>query len=93
MFATVLGNLIKFIADSYSNVVQEIPAAVLLTGINMPDHVAQFVSLSKKIKKVVSPHVIIIQSQNCQNLKLFIENMVYQFVNGDVNHNFFICVS
>lgn len=80
MFSAVLGNLIAFIQSSYKSNVNEVPAAVLLTGINMPDHVAQFTSLSKEINSSVTPHVVCLQSQNCQNMKSFIENMVHQFV-------------
>lgn len=93
MFSQVLGNLISFVQGSYKKKVDEIQAAVLLTGINMPDHIAQFTSLCKEIKKVVTPHVVTLQSQNCQNIKSFIENMVYAFVNETNEESEVSCIS
>lgn len=81
MFSTILSNLIKFIKNSYTECANEIQAAVLLTGVNMPDHIAQFAALRKEIRKVVTPHVVRLQSENCQNLKSFVENVVHGFVN------------
>lgn len=83
MFSTVLSNLVEFVGRSYRNVETEIPAAALLTGINMPDHRAQFTALSKQIKEQVSPHVACLYGQDCQNLKYLVENMINQFVNDD----------
>ncbi|KAJ8971638.1 hypothetical protein NQ317_015914 [Molorchus minor] len=52
MFSSVLSDLLAFIKNSHnSSIIDEIPTAVLLTGINMPDHEAQFKALSKQIKK------------------------------------------
>lgn len=81
MFANVLSNLILSVKNSYNYQVSEIPTATLLTGINMPDHTAQFSSLSREIKKNVSPHVAMLHSQDCQSLKHLVENAVNQFVN------------
>lgn len=92
MFSLILSNLISFVKNSYNNPVSEIPAAALLTGINMPDHAAQFETLAREIKEKVSPHVTCLYSEDCQNLKQLIENMVDAFVNvseessEDVSH-------
>lgn len=97
MFSLVLSNLVAFVKNSYNNVVSEIPTAALLTGINMPDHVAQFETLGREIKEKVSPHVTCLYSEDCQNLKQLVENMVDAFVNvsedssnEDVSHSIFI---
>lgn len=84
MFSSILTDLVQFIKDSYLSKVSEIPTAALLTGINMPDHVAQFTTLMKKITQDVSPHVACIYSQDCQNIKSCIENMINQFINKTV---------
>lgn len=82
MFSLILSNLVSFVKNSYHNPVSEIPAAALLTGINMPDHAAQFETLAREIKGKVSPHVTCLYSEDCQNLKQLIENMVDAFVNA-----------
>lgn len=82
MFSLMLSNLISFVRNSYRNTVSEIPAAALLTGINMPDHAAQFETLARDIKERVSPHVTCLYSEDCQNLKQLIENMIDSFVNA-----------
>lgn len=81
MFSLILSNLISFVQKSYQNTVREIPAASLLTGINMPDHAAQFETLARDIKQKVTPHVTCLYSEDCQNLKQLIENMIDAFVN------------
>lgn len=81
MFACVLSNLVSFIKTSYENAVNEVPTAALLTGINMPDHAAQFTTLAKEIKRYISPHVVCLSPQDCQNLKQLVENVVDAFVN------------
>lgn len=83
MFSSVLSDLVTFIKHSHDTIVEEIPTAALLTGINMPDHGAQFLALSKEIKKTVSPHVAYLCSQNCQNVKYLMEHMIVQFINEE----------
>lgn len=80
MFSEVLENLVKFVKNGYDTHNEEIPTAALLTGINMPDHGVQFATLAKLIKQSVTPHVACLSSQNCQNIKYFMENMINQFL-------------
>lgn len=82
MFSLILSNLISFVKNCHQNPAEEIPAAALLTGVNMPDHAAQFEALAREIKRRVTPHVICLHSEDCQNLKQLIENMVDGFVNA-----------
>lgn len=63
--------------------VNEVPAAILLTGINMPDHAAQFTTLAKEIRYQVTPHVACLSAQDCQNLKQLVEHLVDVFVNKE----------
>ncbi|CAG9832857.1 unnamed protein product [Diabrotica balteata] len=83
LFSSVLSNLIDFVKTSHNDTVKEIPTAALFTGINMPDHAAQFAALSKQLKESITPHVATLNSQNCQNIKYFMENMIGQFINDD----------
>lgn len=82
IFTSVLENLVTFVKTSHDNPVTEIPTATLLTGINMPDHSAQFSALKVAIKKNVTPHIAMLKSDSCLNLKRLIENFVYQIVNN-----------
>lgn len=81
MFSCVLSNVISFVNTAYDNPVNEVPVATILTGINMPDHAAQFGTLVTELKYQVTPHVASLKAQDCQNLKNLVENMVDQFVN------------
>lgn len=83
MFSCVLSNVISYVNTSYDNPVSEIPVATILTGINMPDHAAQFGTLVSELKYQVTPHVACVKAQDCQNLKNFVENVIDQFVNEE----------
>lgn len=87
MFSRVLSDLVQYAKTCYCGMVTEVPTASLLTGINMPDHDVQFSTLAKEIKIDVTPHVAILSSQVCRNLKYLIENMVNQFVNQEPSAN------
>ncbi|KAJ8918404.1 hypothetical protein NQ315_008100 [Exocentrus adspersus] len=84
IFSSVLNDLVTFIKTSHDTAVEEIPTAALLTGINMPDHRAQFLTLSNQIKETVSPHVACLYSQDCQSIKCLMEHMIRQFINNEV---------
>lgn len=77
-------NLVQFVGNSHDEDSEFVPTAALLTGVNMPDHAAQFSSLCKQIQKTVSPHVVCLYSQECQNIKNLMENMMDNFIN--MNH-------
>lgn len=81
MFSSVLESLINFVECSYNDKTEFLPTGALLTGVNMPDHAAQFSSLCKQIKRTVSPHVACLYSKDCQNIKILIENIMDQFMN------------
>ncbi|KAF5288938.1 hypothetical protein FQA39_LY03817 [Lamprigera yunnana] len=80
MFTNLLSNLVISVKSSCGNSVTEIPTKALLTGINMPDHIALFSTLHKELKKHVTPHVAILDDENCSNLKRLVESTVHQFV-------------
>lgn len=82
MFTSVLENLVTSVKSAYDNPVTEIPTATLLTGINMPDHSAQFSALKRAIRKDVTPHIAMLKSEDCQSLKHLTENFVFQLVNN-----------
>ncbi|CAG9759784.1 unnamed protein product [Ceutorhynchus assimilis] len=80
MFTAMTSDLLEFVSASHRDLVAEIPTAVLLTGINMPDHEAQFINLKRQIIADITPHVAFLHSQDCINLKYLIENMIKQFI-------------
>lgn len=74
--------LLIYIGNCFKEEVTEIPTAAILMGINMPDHSEQFETLSNQIQYEISPHVAIVNAEDGTSIKMFIENMIYQFVNS-----------
>ncbi|KAF7287625.1 hypothetical protein GWI33_005977 [Rhynchophorus ferrugineus] len=82
IFSVMTKDLLEFIKSACNSVTFEIPTAALLTGINMPDHVEQFIALEKQLKDHITPHVATLNSQDCSSMKFLMENLVNQFLNG-----------
>ncbi|PSN46610.1 Origin recognition complex subunit 3 [Blattella germanica] len=84
VFSEILENLIVYIQtcclkdEKEGN---EIPSATLLTGVNVPDHDALFMTLSNKLQEKVTPHVAVLQARHCTTIRSTIEHMVLQFIN------------
>ncbi|CAD7011330.1 origin recognition complex subunit 3 [Ceratitis capitata] len=57
-----------------------VPAAALLTGVNQPDHLEQFATLTQRILEKMSASVCMLQSRDCSTLKSAVETMVYNFI-------------
>ncbi|EFA03157.1 origin recognition complex subunit 3 [Tribolium castaneum] len=83
MFSNILCSLVNFLKNCYKDTVSEIPAAALLTGINMPDHSVQFKTLKKEIKRSITPHVVTLSGEDCHSLKYLVEIMVNQLVKSE----------
>ncbi len=54
----------------------EIPTAVLVAGVNMPDHDVQFEQLRVMIRNVVSPHVVLLKSTSCSTGESLYDKLV-----------------
>ncbi|RXG51895.1 Origin recognition complex subunit 3 [Armadillidium vulgare] len=52
-----------------TNTNKDIPAACLVTGVNMPDHNTLFDNLTSVIKETVSPHIARLAPSDMQQLK------------------------
>lgn len=63
----------------------EIPTAVLLTGVNTPDHRVMFSSLQSLMKDTVTPHVVSILSKDCGRFSSLIQTVLSQLTNTKVN--------
>ncbi|XP_053965995.1 origin recognition complex subunit 3 [Anastrepha ludens] len=57
-----------------------VPAAALLTGVNQPDHLEQFATLTQRLLQKMPASVCMLQSRDCTTLKSAIEIMVYNFM-------------
>uniref|UniRef100_A0A1A9X3B7 Origin recognition complex subunit 3 n=1 Tax=Glossina brevipalpis TaxID=37001 RepID=A0A1A9X3B7_9MUSC len=59
------------------------PTAALLTGVNQPDHLQQFDTLSERLKEKISASACVLQSRDCSSIKTAVESMVYNFIISD----------
>ncbi|KAG5325301.1 ORC3 protein, partial [Pseudoatta argentina] len=88
MFQQVISNLESFVskkkATPLNGSFHEIATAILLTGVNVPDHTTLFDTVVSKLSKI-TPHLAMICSRNCNNVKNIIEDTVYQFIHKNSN--------
>eukprot|EP00092_Neocalanus_flemingeri_P035311 GFUD01038420.1.p1 GENE.GFUD01038420.1~~GFUD01038420.1.p1 ORF type:complete len:566 (-),score=167.74 GFUD01038420.1:720-2417(-) len=59
VFAGVFDSIVQFVTDATKHASDPIPTAVLLTGVNMPDHTKVFSFLISKLE-AVTPHVSLV---------------------------------
>lgn len=84
-YSQVLADLKDFLEDSDPDICQDLfPVAVLLTGINQPDHYEQFEMLSEKICENPAVRSTILMSRDASTLKSAIEHLVSGFICEDV---------
>ncbi|XP_034476646.1 origin recognition complex subunit 3 [Drosophila innubila] len=57
-----------------------LPTAALLTGINQPDHLKQFETLTQRLHALQAACVCVLQSRDCGTLKAAVESMVYNLM-------------
>ncbi|CAH2107349.1 unnamed protein product [Euphydryas editha] len=86
-YSVLLNDIVNYVKlinqeHEYDTLEGIIPSATLLTGVNQPDHVNQFLALINKIREDVTPHVAMINSQDAQTVKHFVENAVWQLIHG-----------
>lgn len=77
-------NLKEFLSQTDRSLCQDLfPVAVLLTGINQPDHYEQFEAISEKICENKLIRSTILRSRDATSLKSAIETIVGGFLNED----------
>ncbi|XP_011865960.1 PREDICTED: origin recognition complex subunit 3 [Vollenhovia emeryi] len=85
MFQQVISNLESFVSKIKATPLNvsphEIATAILLTGVNVPDHTTLFDTTVSKLGKITS-HLAVVWSRNCNGVKSIIEDTVYQFLRG-----------
>ncbi|XP_011641355.1 origin recognition complex subunit 3 [Pogonomyrmex barbatus] len=83
MFQQIMSDLMSFVRATKSNSLnissQEIATAILLTGVNVPDHCILFDTIVSSLSKITS-HIAMVWSRECNNLKTIIQETVYQLV-------------
>ncbi|XP_012525761.2 origin recognition complex subunit 3 isoform X2 [Monomorium pharaonis] len=88
MFQQVISNLESFVSKIKATPLNvsshEIATAILLTGVNVPDHTTLFDTTVSKLSKI-TPHLAVIWSRNCNSVKSIIEDTVYQFIHQSTN--------
>lgn len=57
-----------------------LPTAALLTGINQPDHLKQFETLTQRLHALQAARVCVLQSRDCATLKAAVESMVHNLI-------------
>lgn len=84
-YSQVLSSLQEFLEDSETSISRDLfPVAVLLTGINQPDHYEQFEMLSEKICEKENVRSTILMSRDAPTLKSAIEHLVAGFICDDI---------
>ncbi|XP_047526742.1 origin recognition complex subunit 3 [Vanessa atalanta] len=86
-YSILLNDIVSYVKlvnqeHEYSTLEGIIPSATLLTGVNQPDYVNQFLALIDRIREDVTPHVALINSQDAQTVKHLVESAVWQLING-----------
>ncbi|XP_072764702.1 origin recognition complex subunit 3 isoform X2 [Anoplolepis gracilipes] len=83
MFQQVMFNLETFVSKIKSSPLHttsyEIATAILLTGVNVPDHTTLFDTAVSKLSNITS-HIAVLWSKDCNSVKNIIEDTVYQFI-------------
>ncbi|XP_032238004.2 origin recognition complex subunit 3 isoform X2 [Nematostella vectensis] len=88
----VFSQLIDFIKTSHGSateprlhgVIREIPTAVLITGVNMPDHDIIFSQLVTDLS-LVTPYTAVMKSKDCTAMKSTMKNMMVQFMDCEID--------
>ncbi|XP_065339702.1 origin recognition complex subunit 3 [Cloeon dipterum] len=83
MFAQLLENVSVFLGRTSSTAINEIPTAVVLTGINLPDHAVIFEAVEKKLIEDISPHVVLLSSRTCSTARHLFGQILNQCQFGD----------
>ncbi|XP_078379446.1 origin recognition complex subunit 3-like isoform X2 [Oculina patagonica] len=93
MNSKIFSDLMEFIKSAHkvksseterTAVIQEIPTAALITGVNMPDHDVIFSQLATELNSQVTPFVALLRSKDCAVMKATMKSVISQFIGHDV---------
>nr|XP_003701279.1 PREDICTED: origin recognition complex subunit 3 isoform X1 [Megachile rotundata] len=88
MFQEILTNLELFVSKIKETPVEQledgIQTAVILTGVNVPDHEAMFQKTVSKLESITK-HTAVIWNRDTENIKNILEESIYQLINEEEN--------
>ncbi|XP_017077160.1 origin recognition complex subunit 3 [Drosophila eugracilis] len=84
-YARTLDQLVDFVVGQGqgTSLNEVLPTAALLTGINQPDHLSQFMALTQRLHAQRAARVCVLQSRDCATLKAAVESLVFGLVEDD----------
>ncbi|XP_033213270.1 origin recognition complex subunit 3 isoform X2 [Belonocnema kinseyi] len=86
MFKQIMEDLHSYVSKvkdgSMKILPSEIPTAILLAGVNVPDHVMLFDKVVSTLESV-TPYIATVSSKNCNNMKNMVEESIYQLINAE----------
>lgn len=90
MYKQILQDLYWYVENinngEISILASEIPTAILLAGINVPDHIMLFDKVQATLGEI-TPYIATISSRNCNNLKSMVEESIYQIINAETQND------
>ncbi|KAJ7392658.1 Origin recognition complex subunit 3 [Desmophyllum pertusum] len=95
MNSKIFSDLLEFIkgahkvksseTESKTTVIQEIPTAALITGVNMPDHDVIFSQLATELNSHVTPFVALLRSKDCAATHLEVNFLIFSYEGNNEN--------
>ncbi|XP_053973901.1 origin recognition complex subunit 3 [Hylaeus volcanicus] len=86
VFQQILDGIEHFVFNfkekSIESLGNEIQTAIVLTGINVPDHAIMFTSIISKLEPITK-HTAVIWSRDSNNLKSILEETIFQLINHE----------
>ncbi|XP_015431243.1 PREDICTED: origin recognition complex subunit 3 [Dufourea novaeangliae] len=90
MFQQILTDLESFVTNVKTKPLEslenEISTAIVLTGVNVPDHAIMFNRIISKLEPITA-HTAVIWSRDSNSLKNILEETIYQLINHDTNED------
>ncbi|KAK1134513.1 hypothetical protein K0M31_007294 [Melipona bicolor] len=86
MFQQVLNDLESFVSKIKAKPIEqlenEIQTAILLTGVNVSDHMIMFQRVISKLEPITK-HIAVILSRDSNNIKNLVEESIYQLISNE----------
>ncbi|XP_076287775.1 origin recognition complex subunit 3 [Lasioglossum baleicum] len=86
MFQQILTDLASFVSKvkdrPLESLENEIQTAIVLTGVNVPDHAIMFTRIVSTLEPITK-HTAVIWSRDSNNIKNIMEETIYQLLNND----------
>ncbi|XP_076621406.1 origin recognition complex subunit 3 [Colletes latitarsis] len=86
MFQQILDDLDSFVSTikekTLESLENEIHTAIVLTGINVPDHAIMFTRIISKLQPI-SKHIAVLWNRDSNNIRSILEETIYQLMNHE----------